>query len=111
MNRGDLVIVAMRGDYGKVRPCVIVQSDRYRDDFDSVIECPLSTTVEPTHIVRIRIEPNPSNNLVVPSVIMADKSAAVQRRRIRERIGTAGPKIMRDVDSALALLLELKEKR
>ena len=111
MNRGDLVIVAMSGDYGKVRPCVIVQSDRYRDDFDSVIVCPLSTSAEATHIVRIRIEPQPSNNLNRPSVIMTDKSAAVQRRRIRERIGAVGPKIMRDIDSALALLLALEEKK
>jgi mRNA interferase MazF len=87
MRRGDIVIVAMRGDDTKIRPCVVIQSDRYLDDFDSVIVCPLSTSIEATHVVRIRLDPQPSNGLRNSSVIMTDKTVAVLKHRIRERIG------------------------
>jgi mRNA interferase MazF len=110
MRRGEIVIVAMRGDFGKVRPCVVVQSERYRDDFDSVIVCPFSTSIAASHILRIRVEPHPSNGLRNSSVIMTDKSAAVQMRRIRERIGAVQPETLANIDSALALLLELNQR-
>jgi mRNA interferase MazF len=107
MKRGELVVVAMRGDYGKVRPCLVVQSDRYQDDFDSIIVYPLSTSVEATHLLRIQVEPNAANGLRSASVIMTDKTVAVLRSRIRERIGFVGRSILADVDRALALLLEI----
>ncbi len=110
MKRGDLVIVAMRGDYGKVRPCVVLQSDRFYEDFDSILVCPLSTSIEATHILRIPIEPHASNGLRNRSVIMTDKTVAILRGRVRERIGTVGSRILNDIDRALALLLEIDYK-
>ena len=110
MKRGDLVLAAMQGDFGKPRPCVVIQSDRYQNDFDSVLVCPLSTHVAPTHIVRIRIEPTRSTGLRETSVIMVDKATAVLQKRIRERIGAVEPDIMLQIETALTLLLDLNQR-
>jgi mRNA interferase MazF len=40
MKRGDIVIAALRGDSGKPRPAVIIQSNRLVD-VDSVRLCPI----------------------------------------------------------------------
>ena len=31
MNRGDLVTIAMQGDFGKPRPALVIQSDRFSE--------------------------------------------------------------------------------
>jgi mRNA interferase MazF len=107
VKRGDVVIVPLRGDFGKTRPCVVVQSNRYRDDFESVVVCPLSTEIEATHILRIQIDPTESNGLHSRSVVMTDKIIAILPNRIRERVGVVDQTTMDKIDFALALLLDL----
>ena len=43
MKRGDLITVAVSGDYGKPRPALVIQSD-FLADTDSVLVCLLTTT-------------------------------------------------------------------
>jgi mRNA interferase MazF len=43
MSRGDVVIVAASGDYGKPRPAVIVQSDAVPGSHASVVICPMTS--------------------------------------------------------------------
>src|SRR6266851_3421837 len=43
MSRGDVVIVAAPGDYGKSRPAVIVQSNAIPDSHASVVICPMTS--------------------------------------------------------------------
>jgi mRNA interferase MazF len=38
MKRGDIVIVAIAGDYGKPRPAVIVEADRFIDDYNATLD-------------------------------------------------------------------------
>jgi mRNA interferase MazF len=109
MKRGDLVLATMQGDFGKPRPCVVVQTDRLQKDFDSVLVCPLSTHVAPGRIVRIPA-PARSTGLRQQSVIMVDKTTAVLRKRIREQIGAVEPSIMMQIEMALMLLLDLKQR-
>ena len=44
MKRGDIVTVALQGDYGKPRPAVVIESDMIPPG-DSVILCPISSTL------------------------------------------------------------------
>lgn len=42
MQRGDLVMVSLQGDYGKPRPALVVQSDLLTD-LESVVLCPVTS--------------------------------------------------------------------
>ena len=44
MRRGQFVVVATSGDYGKPRPALIVQSELFAE-LPSVVICPLTTTL------------------------------------------------------------------
>ncbi|MFO1074879.1 MAG: type II toxin-antitoxin system PemK/MazF family toxin [Geminicoccaceae bacterium] len=44
MRGGDIVLVALTGDYGKPRTALVVQADSLTgDDCGSVVVCPLTT--------------------------------------------------------------------
>src|SRR5215472_6472111 len=84
MRRGDLVIVAAPGDYGKPRPAVIVQSNAIPESHGSVVICPMTSGLVEADF-RITIEPGPETGLRVQ--VMADKPVTIRRERIGRRIG------------------------
>jgi mRNA interferase MazF len=85
--RGDLVLVAVPGDYGKPRPALVVQSDLFNETHASVSVAPITSTVIDAPIFRITVEPSLKNGLKVISQIMIDKIAAVRRERLGSAIG------------------------
>jgi mRNA interferase MazF len=97
--RGDVVSVALPGDYGKPRPALVLQTD-LMSALDSVIVCPI--TSDPTEAVfRVPVTPAPENGLTKPSSVMVDKISSVRRRRLGGRLGAVGRSTMRQVESAL----------
>ncbi|MEZ1817420.1 type II toxin-antitoxin system PemK/MazF family toxin, partial [Pseudomonas aeruginosa] len=44
MKRGDLVTVALQGDYGKPRPALVIQSDQFPGTA-SVVVLPVTSTL------------------------------------------------------------------
>jgi mRNA interferase MazF len=107
ITRGDLVIAAIAGDYGKPRPNVVVQADGFAA-LGSVTLLPLTSEVLDLPPVRITIQPTQRNGLRSTSQIMIDKIATVTRRKIRQRIGRVEDALMRRVDAALARFLGLE---
>jgi mRNA interferase MazF len=106
--RGDLVTVAMPGDYGKPRPAVVVQSNLF-EAFPSVVVCPLTSTIRAdADTYRVTIEPTAANGLREPSQISIDKIAAVAAMRIGQRIGRADDVVMDQVTRALAVFLDIR---
>jgi mRNA interferase MazF len=86
LKRGDVVIASPRGEYGKPRPCVVVQSDLF-EPTDSLLVCLITSEVRDGPDLRLTIAPAPSNGLRVPSQAMVEKLTAVRRNRCR-RIGS-----------------------
>lgn len=105
--RGDVVLVVQRGDYGKPRPAVVVQSDLFNREHASLTICPCTTELVPAPIFRIDLLPDAGNGLKTPSQVMVDKTATVRRDRIKRRIGALSPPAMRQVDLALRVWLGL----
>ena len=105
MKRGDVVLAAAGGDYGKARPWVVIQSGLVRDHSSTTV-CPITTYGE-DHDFRIRIEPTTQNGLRGISQIMADKVHTLHRARIRARIGSLDSETMRSLDTALRVWLGL----
>jgi len=71
VKRGDIVTVALSGDYGKPRPAVVIQSD-WVDGTDSVLVCLFTSTLRDAPIFRLTVEPLPANGLKTVSQVMVD---------------------------------------
>jgi mRNA interferase MazF len=64
MSRGDLVIVAAPGDYGKPRPAVVVQSNAIPEGHASTVICPMTSELVEADF-HVTIEPGPETGLRV----------------------------------------------
>lgn len=108
ISRGDVVLCAVSGDYGKVRPAVVVQADLYNPTHASVVVCPLTTYLVDAPFFRIPVKPGNGNGLQAESQIMVDKVTALRRERLRERIGRFGKEDVQRTDNALREWLGLE---
>jgi mRNA interferase MazF len=104
MRRGDLVIVAAPGDYGKSRPALVVQSDLF-DEHPSVTLCLVTSTLRDTPIVRITVDPSPENGLQRVSQVQVDKILTVARERIGKVIGRLDDAALLKVSRSLAVFV------
>lgn len=102
MRRGELVTVALSGDFGKPRPAVVVQSDRFSDG-ETVAVLLISSTVIDAPLLRLTIEPNEANQLRKSSQIMVDKVMTVRRDKVGPVFGRISDDLMIDVTRAMAL--------
>ena len=107
VNRGDLITIALPGDYGKPRPALVVQSDAF-SGLDSVTVLRLTSELHSSPLIRLTVEPTVENGLLKRSQIMIDKAATVPRAKIGRRIGRLRPATMRAIGSALARFLDLE---
>ena len=107
MRRGQFVVVAISGDYGKPCPALVVQSDLFAD-LPSVVICPLTTTLrDDADQIRLTVDPSEKNGLRARSQIAIDKITVVKIARIGGVIGEADDALMLRVNRALALFLSI----
>ena len=109
LKRGDLVTVAVSGDFGKPRPAVIVQSDAFPEQHASVIVCQMTSELTDAPDFRVTIAPTELNGLRTASQIMADKPVTVRRARIGAAIGRLDGRDVRNLNGALAFSLGLAD--
>jgi mRNA interferase MazF len=107
IKRGDLVTVAVSGDYGKPRPALIIQADAF-ESIPSVTIAPLTSEIYDAPLLRISIHPGAGVGLRKPSQVMVDKITTVPRVKIGPRIGAVEPATMRAVSQAIKGFLELE---
>jgi len=104
MKRGQLVTIAVSGDYGKPRPALIVQSDLF-DAHPSITVLPVTSELRDAPLFRIAVEPTGDNGLRKRSQVMVDKPQTVARTRVGKTIGTLDEATMLAVNRALAVFL------
>lgn len=104
MKRGDLVTIALQGDYGKPRPALVVQSDLF-DAHPSVTVLPVTGELREAPLFRIRVESDPLNGLQKTSDIMVDKAQSVPRERIGDVFGQLSEEQLLAVSRSLAVFL------
>ena len=109
MRRGDVVIVAAAGDYGKARPAVIVQTDAFPETHASVVICQMTSEIVDAPDFRVTIDPSEKNGLRARSQIMADKPVTVRRARIGQSIGRLDDGDTGRLDAALAFVMGLAD--
>lgn len=108
VRRGDLVTIALSGDYGKPRPALVVQADEFAQ-LPSVTVLRLTSEVHDWPLLRVTVRPSRANGLKKPSQVMIDKAATVPRDKLGARMGRLESTTLRAVDEALAAFLGLGE--
>lgn len=104
MRRGDLVTVAMPGDFGKPRPALVIQSDQF-DRNATVTVLLVSGTLVDAPLIRLTTEPTLENGLRKASQVMIDKIMTVKRDRLGEAFGRIDDETMIAVNRSMALFL------
>ncbi len=107
MKRGDLVTIAVGGDYGKPRPALVVQADPFMA-LPSVTVLRLTSDISPEHLIRLTVQPTPENGLRTISQIMIDKAVSVPRERVGKVFGRLDDATTLAVNRALAAFLGLE---
>jgi mRNA interferase MazF len=108
MSRGDVVIVAASGDYGKPRPAVIIQSNALPDSHASIVVCQMTSDLAEADF-RVTIAAGSATGLNVTSQIMVDKPVTVRRSRIGRRIGQLSASDIVRLNTALAFVMGLAD--
>jgi mRNA interferase MazF len=104
VKRGDIVLVAPPGEFGKPRPALIIQSDRaYSTGYFTYL--PITTDLLRVPDVRVPVLPTSENGLRLESEIMVDMVQTASLPRFRPRIGSVDPETLRRAQEALSLHL------
>ena len=110
LKRGDVVVSVVSGDYGKPRPAVIVQADLFNPTHASITICPLTSHFVDAPLFRIPVEPGSGTGIRVLSHLMIDKVMSVPRERIGKKIGRVPGPVLRQIDEALRLWLDIRNQ-
>jgi mRNA interferase MazF len=109
LKRGDIVIVALRGDLGKPRPAVVLETDRLAPT-EHVLVCPgTSIVLKGVEPRRVLVLPSPNNGLRLPTQFQADKVNPARRASCGTVIGRLEDEAMAQIEGLLAVLLGLAE--
>jgi len=106
VKRGDLVTIALPGDFGKPRPALIIQSDQF-DETATVTVLLLSGTLVDAPLIRTTIEPTTTNGLRKRSQVMVDKAMSVKRDKVGGAIGHLDAEAIVAVTRALAVFFAI----
>lgn len=104
MRRGDLVTIALQGDFGKPRPGLVIQSDLF-NAHPSVTILPVTSELRDAPLFRITVKPSKENGLNKSSQVMVDKPQTLARDKIGETFGHLDDDAMLSVNRALAVFL------
>lgn len=108
MKRGDVVLCAAAGAYGKPSPAIVVQSDLFNETHRSVTVCPLTSDLRDAPLFRLDIAPSASNGLKKHSQVMVDKVVTLPVERTRPPIGKVSHSQLTQIGMALRLWLALE---
>lgn len=104
MIRGDLVTIAIQGDFGKPRLALVIQADLFREH-TSVTVLPVTSTLVAAPLFRITLQPGGENGLQKTSQVMVDKIITVKRDKVGPVFGCIGPDTMVEIERCLAVFL------
>ena len=104
MTRGDLVTIAIPGDFGKPRPALVIQADQFQEHATRTV-LPVTGTLVAAPLFRITLEPSTENGLTKPSQVMVDKAMTVKRDKVGPVFGRIDLDKLLEIERALAVFL------
>jgi len=109
--RGDVWLVALgagrAGEPGKTRPAIVVSVDELTTGAagELIVVVPLSSSVAPS---ALRVEIEPATGIERASRAVCRAVRAVVRSRLVRRVGSITPANMKQIETALTLILGLE---
>lgn len=115
VQRGDVVLVWFpfaSGTGGKLRPALVVQTDRNNQRLVNTIVAQITSTTRRTHeptqlLVEIATPDGKMSGLLVNSAVKCEHLATLERQLIQRKIGVLSPNPMARIDESLKTALGL----
>ncbi len=104
MKRGDLVPIAIPGDFGKPRPALVIQADLF-DEHPTVTVLLLTSSIVEAPLLRVTVGPSEQNGLQNISQVMVDKAMTVKREKLGKPFGKIEAHQLQEVERCLAIFL------
>lgn len=104
MRRGDLVTIAMQGDFGKPRPALVIQANQFAENATLTV-LPVTSALVAAPLLRISVAPSAGNGLQKPSQVMVDKAMTVKRDKVGPAFGRIDADTLVEVERCLAVFL------
>lgn len=102
--RGDLVTIAIQGDFGKPRPALVIQANQFSEHASATV-LPITGTLVSAPLLRVMIQPAAENGLQKPSQVMVDKAMTVKRDKVGPAFGRIDADVLVEVERCLAVFL------
>lgn len=106
MKYGDLVTIALQGEFGKTRPALVVQSDLCAEH-STITVLLLTSSLVDAPLLRVTLEPDGNNGLQKPSQVMIDKTMTIRREKIGEPFGFVKNEVMQTIRRLQAVFLNI----
>jgi len=104
MMRGDLVTIAMQGDFGKPRSALVIQANQFSEHSSATV-LPITGTLVAAPLLRVTVQPSAENGLQKPSQVMVDKAMTVKRDKVGPTFGRIDANALVEVERCLAVFL------
>lgn len=102
--RGELVTIAMQGDFGKPRPALVIQANQFSAHSSATV-LPITSALVAAPLLRVTIQPSAENGLRKPSQVMVDKAMTVMRDKVGPAFGRIDADALVEVERCLAVFL------
>jgi len=88
------------------RPAIVLQDEKYAQGAPMVFVVPVTGSLANLRFpATMRVDPSNANGLLKPSVILVFQARAIDRRRLRGRIGVIEPSVLSNLYATLDKLI------
>ena len=94
-------------EIGKTRPAVVISNDINNELADTITVLPVTSSVGKVYPFEVFLKKG-TGNITGDSKVKANQIRTIDKKRIKERIGNITEDIMREIEKALKIHLEIK---
>src|SRR3989344_813989 len=111
IRRGEIYLVNLEpvkgSEQGGVRPVLIIQNDTSNEYSPLTIVASITSTVKSTKYITNVLIPKGHTGLDKESIVLLNQIKTIDKSRIIKKIGFLNKELMKQIDSALKISLDL----
>lgn len=102
--RGDLVAIALQGDFGRPQPALVIQANQFSESASTTV-LPITSVLVAGPLLRVTVQPSDENGLQKPWQVMVDKVMTVRRDKVGPTFGRIDADALVEIERCLAVFL------